>query len=316
VAEGTPERRIWIDGRLVPWADAQVHLLSHSLQRGSLIFDYLSIHATDRGPALFRMPEHVERFLRSAELVGLPIRADADTLQAALVETVRANPGATAAKLCAYLPSIEVDVVPQDDRVAVAVAAYDPIRDVIAHKPGTPPFRPTLRLWIEKRRRNRREDILAPQAKAAAQYLSPMAAKWEARRAGYDEVVLLDDEGLVAECPTSNVFLVDAAGTLRTPPEAKVLLGITRRSVLEVAKHDGMPVQESPVRPEELTGAAEAFITGTTAGVWPAESVDGQAMKAGAPGPVTARLRDRFQQVVSGADPDFEAWLHFVDEGA
>lgn len=309
-----PDRQIWVDGELVPWGNATVHVLSHSLQRGSLIFDYLSVHETDRGPAIFRLGEHVERLLRSAEIVGLPLEFDRSAIARAIVETVRANPGATAVKASAYLASVEVDVVPMDTHVSLAIAAYEPGRDIIQRNPGTFHHRPELRIWIEKDRRNRRKDIVPPQAKVAGNYVSPMTAKWAARRAGYDEILLVDDLGFLAEGPTTNLFLVDGDGTLRTPPEERVLLGVTRRSILEIAKHDGIPWAESPLRPEAFETAAEAFLTGTTAGVWPIASVDDRSIGDGKPGPVTRRLRDRFAQVVSGRDPDFDHWLTRVDE--
>lgn len=313
-ASDEPDRQIWVNGRFVPWGNATVHVLSHSLQRGSLIFDYLSVHATDRGPAIFRLGEHVDRFLRSAEIVGLPLAFDHAAIARAIVETVRANPGATAVKASAYLASVEVDVVPMDTHVSLAIAAYDPARDVIQRNPGTFHHRPELRLWIEKDRRNRRKDIVPPQAKVAGNYVSPMTAKWAARRAGYDEILLVDDEGFLAEGPTTNLFLVDAEGTLRTPPEEQILLGVTRRSILEIAKHDGIPAAESRLRPEAFETAAEVFLTGTTAGVWPVVSVDDRTIGAGKPGPMTKKLRDRFTQVVSGRDPDFDHWLTRVDE--
>ena len=309
-----PDRRIWVDGQLVPWESATVHVLSHSLQRGSLIFDYMSLHETPRGPAVFRLREHVERLLRSAELTGLPLERGAGEIQAAVLETVRANPGARSVKVSAYLPSLEVDVVPMDDRVSLAIAAYDPFADVIARNPGTYPLRATLRLWIEKERRNRRKDILPPQAKVAANYASPMAAKWAARRAGYDEVLLVDEEGFVAEGPTTNVFWVDAEGALRTPPEENVLLGVTRGSILEIAKHDGLDAAETRVRPAELVEASEVFLTGTTAGVWPVESIDGRPIGDGQPGPVSLRLKEHFHRVTDGGDADFDHWLSYVEE--
>jgi branched-chain amino acid aminotransferase len=308
-------RKIWIDGELLPWDQATVHVLSHSHQRGSLIFDYMSVHETRRGPAVFRMREHVERLLRSAELVGLPLTWGAEAIGEGIVASVRANPGARAVKVSAYMPSIEVDVVPMDDRVALAIAAYDPIADVIRRNPGRYRHPETLSIWIEKQRRNRREDIVPAQAKVAANYVSPMIAKWAARRAGYDEILLVDEDGYVAEGPTTNVFWVDAQGTLRTPPEDKVLLGVTRRSILEIAKHDGLAVAESRVRPQELVRAAEVFLTGTSAGVWAVSAIDGHPIGEGAPGPVSRRLRERFDQVVSGGDPAFEHWLTYTAEG-
>jgi branched-chain amino acid aminotransferase len=148
----------------------------------------------------------------------------------------------------------------------------------------------------------------------AANYASPMTAKWAARRAGYDEIVLVDEEGFVAEAPTANLFWVDDEGALHTPPERRVLLGVTRRSILEIARHDGIAVNESRVRPEELMRAAEVFLTGTTAGVWPVASIDEQPIGGGAPGPVSSRLRQRFDEITSGRAPDFQHWLTFVDE--
>ena len=198
---GGVDRRIWMDGELVPWAEASVHVLSHSLQRGSLIFDYMSVHATPRGPAVFRMREHLERLLRSAELVGLPLGRSVDELGAAILETVRANPGATAVKVSAYLPSIEVDVVPhRSRRLSVAIAAYDPWEDVIVpHIRASGPLqRPSVKhLGGEGDRRNRRRrHSCTPQAKVAANYTSPMLAKWRARRRGYDEILLVDEDGM------------------------------------------------------------------------------------------------------------------------
>jgi branched-chain amino acid aminotransferase len=217
-------------------------------------------------------------------------------------------------KISAYLPSVEVDVVPQDGRVSVAIAAYDPIHDVIARK-GLPfAWRPELRVWVEKERRNRRRDIVEPQAKVAANYVSPMLAKARARANGYDEVLLLDAEGNVAEGPTTNVFLVDGDGQLVTPPEENVLLGVTRRSVLEIAKHDGRPARVETVTPAALFDAPEVFLTGTTANVLPVVSLDGRPVGDGRPGPITRALKARFEEIVAGRDPAFAHWLSFVDE--
>jgi branched-chain amino acid aminotransferase len=309
-------RQIWIDGSFVPWEQATVHVLSHSHQRGSLVFDYLSVHDTARGPAVFRLDDHLERFRASTDLVGLPVGPGPAELRPAVLETVRRNPGCHSVKISAYLPSIEVDVVPQDPRVAIAIAAYEVGADVIAKNPGKFHFAPELKLWIEKERRNRRADILPPQAKVAANYTSPMVAKWRARKAGYDEIVLVDEEGHLAEAPTSNVFLVDGEGTLRTPLERNVLLGITRRSVIELARHDGRAVVETSIPPDALFDAAEVFLTATTAGVWPVVSVDGKPVGAGKPGPVTLALRERLQRVERGEDPEFHHWLAWASEGA
>jgi branched-chain amino acid aminotransferase len=268
----------------------------------------MSIYETPRGPAVFRLDDHVRRMLASVEMVGLPLRYDAAAIRAAILETVRANPGAKAVKASAYLASVEVDIVPVDDHVTLAIAAYDPMADVLRPKGVTERSFAPLRVWIEKERKNRRPDILPPQAKVAANYASPMAAKWNAKRRGYDEILLIDDQGYVAEGPTSNVFLVDRDGTVRTPPEETVLLGVTRRSILEIAAADGFKVVETKFRPEAFFEAAEAFITGTTAGVWPIASVDDHPLPA-APGPVADQLGKHFRRIVKGEDPAFVRWL-------
>jgi len=308
----TEERRIWVDGEFVAWADATVHLLSHSLQRGSLVFDYLSVHETPRGPACFRLPEHLQRFRDSCELVGLPQTRSATEITAAVLETVRRNPEAKAVKVCAYLASLELDVVPADDHVTVAVAAYDPLADTVQPVGGRVK-RPTVRIWLEKQARQRRPDIVSPHAKVAANYVSPMTAKWRARRNGYDEILLIDAKGMVAEGPTTNVFCVDAEGVLWTPPDEGVLLGVTRRSILEIAKHAGHTVREASVTPEFLLDASEVFLTGTSAGVWPVESIDDRLIGDGQPGPVSQDLGARFRRIVRGEDPAFEHWLTVVE---
>jgi branched-chain amino acid aminotransferase len=315
-APGTPpDRQIWLDGELVPWDRATVHILSHSLQRGSLIFDYLSVHESPRGPAIFRLQEHVERLLRSAELVGLPLRMGVKEICEAIVLTVRANPGATAVKASAFIGSIEIDVVPADDHVSLAVAAYDPAADIAAHKPGgQQPASAALRLWIEKQRRNRRSDIIAPQAKVAANYVSPMAAKWEARRQGYDDVLLVDEDGYIAEGPTTNVFFFDANDTLRTPPGRNVLLGVTRSTAIEIAKQEGTDVCEDAVTREELLQAREVFVSGTATGICPVVEIDRTTIGDGAAGPKTLALRERFETIICGGDAAFDHWLTYVED--
>jgi len=311
----TPNRVLWIDGELVPWDEARVHILSHSMARGSLVFDYMSVHETPKGPAIFRLQDHVARFLISAQLVGLPLAQGAAELEEACRAAARANEGAKVVKLNAFLPSIEVDVVPVDDHVCVAAAAYDPWRDV-AERKDHPPQRPqpSVRVWLEKRLHQRRPDIMHPHAKVAANYASPMVAKWAARRRGYDEVLLVDERGFLAEGPTTNFFLVDAQGTLQTPPEHSVLLGVTRRSIIAIAEAEGRKVVEQPLRPEALAQASEAFLTGTSAGVWPIASVDDEPIGEICPGPVSRALQQRFRTITRGEDPAFAAWLTPVSD--
>lgn len=306
------ERTIWHDGHFVAWRDATVHVLAQSLQRGSLAFDYLSVYETARGPAAFRLRDHVERLATTCRIVGLPLSYPVDTLVEAAAETVRRNGGAKSVKISALIPSVEVELVPQDERVSVFIAAYDSGPDIIARNPGDYRRRDVLSLKIEREKSARREDILPPHAKVAGNYTAAMTAKWRARREGFDDVVLLDEDGFVTEGPTANLFLVDADGRLATPPANKVLLGITRDSIIELARKGDIHCTERDIIPDELSVAAEVFLTGTSVGVWPVLSVDGAAVADGSVGPVTARLRDRYRAVVRGEDPDFEHWLHYV----
>ena len=309
MASGSPDRTIWIDGEWVAWDAAQVHILSHSHQRGSLVFDYMSVQETAAGTAIFRLQDHVQRFLDSCRLIGLPQGFDAATIRRAVCDTVVANPGAKAVKVFAYLPAVEVDVVPLDTHVALAISAYDPIRDVIGGKPNSPRTGPELSIRVESVIRNRRADLIPAQAKVAANYVAPMMAKWRAQREGFDEVVLLDESGHLAEGPTTNFFLVDPDGVVCTPSLDHVLPGITRASVIELAKHDGFPVREGTLLPEDLDAAAEVFLTGTSAGVWPVVCVDGGNVGDGTVGPITLALKNHFRQVVRGEDPAFSHWL-------
>ncbi len=299
----------------MPFDALRVHLLSHSLARGALVFDYMSVsHVRARGPAIFRLADHVERFVNSCALVGLPLEQGAAALEHACCEAVRANPDASVVKLNAYLPSLEVEVVPADGRVSVAALAYHPERDILAHKNPPPAPQPaTAKLSVEQAHRQRRPDIMHPHAKVSANYAGAVRAKWNARQSGFDDILLLDEAGRLSESPTANLFLVDEQGALATPPVDAVLPGVTRRSILALAEAEGLRVREGELYPEQLFAASEAFLTGTGAGVWPIAEVDRRPIGTACPGPVTQRLRRRFIDAKAGKDPAFLHWLHFVD---
>lgn len=300
----------------MPWRDATVHVMSHSLQRGSLVFDFMSIKQTPRGGAVFRLDRHLKRLERSCSLMGLPMDYSEDVLSEAILETIRANPGARNVKISAFIPSIEVDVVPADPRVSVAIAAYDPALDIQSRLPGGGKRGPVsaLRLSLERDTRQRREDIISPEAKVSANYVSSMVAKARALKEGFHEILLLDEDGFVAEGPTSNVFVVNEEGTLRTPPERRVLRGVTRASVIELAEIMEIQVREEPIAPEELWLSKEVFMTGTSASIVPVESIDGRPLGEVCPGPLTQRLRATLLEIETGQDPSFDHWLTYVEE--
>lgn len=302
---------VWHDGELVPWDAARASVLSHAMQRGSLVFDVGPLReGVDGRPRLFRPREHVERLLRSAALVGLEVRFSAEELLAATIATARRS-GALSGlvRWSAFIPTLEPDVVPRRAPARVTIAVITP-EDAAGDGPSSP--RPeALRVCIPTDVRKAGPEVFPPHAKVAASYLGPSLAKRAAIARGFDEVVLLDGRGDVAEAPTANVFAV-RDGALWTPPLERVLPGITRDAVLRVAEALGLPAREAPMRPEDLRTADEAFLTASSYPVMPIASVDGAALGTSAPGPITAKVRAAIQACERGADPRF-AWT--VDVG-
>ena len=234
------QRKIWINGNYINWEDAQVHILSHSHQRGSLIFGFIPIFDNEGVVSIFRLNDHIDRLFTSCISAGIPLDYSFEEIYFAIKDTVRKNPGSKFVKISVYISSIEVDVVPQDPFSTVAIAAYDPQEDIISK--NTQPFHSSkeLSVWLEKEKHQRRSDIIPPQIKIAGNYTSSMMAKWQARKNGYDEIILTDENGFITEAPTSNVFLVNNDGDLLTAPEKDVLYGITRKSILDIADDEGI----------------------------------------------------------------------------
>jgi branched-chain amino acid aminotransferase len=306
-------RSVWWDGALVPAKEASASVLSHSMQRASLVFDVGAMRElAGGGVALFRPREHIDRFLRSAALVGLEVAWGAQALLDATLETARSR-GVTSAlvRWSAFLASPEADVVPRAGaRASVVIAVLAP-EDAV--RPGdTPTPKPaTVRVAISRDLRKAGPEVLPPQAKVAAAYLGPMLAKRRALAEGHDEVVLLDREGLVAEAPTANVFAV-RRGQLVTPSTERVLAGITRASLLDLARVEGIPAQEGSLLPDDLADADEAFLAGTSLPVQAIAAIDGRRLRDGAPGPLTSRLKARLVACERGEDPRFAHWLERV----
>jgi branched-chain amino acid aminotransferase len=302
--------RVWLDGSLVAWDDASTSVLAHGIQRGALVFDVGALRETSRGgAALFRPREHVERFLRSAGLVGLQVAWDAEALVRAAVETARASGERNAlVRWSAWVASVESDVVPRAGAgTSVAVAVITPADS--ANAAGLATRKPeTVRVSIPKDARKAGPEVFPPQAKVAASYLGPMIAKRGALAGGFDEVVLLDREGRVAEAPTANVFAV-REGAIITPPIERVLAGITRDSILAIARAEGIEAREAHLSADDLAGADEAFLAATSLPVQAIASVDGRAMRSGAPGPVTARVKALLVACERGDDARFRDWI-------
>jgi len=306
------QRKIWINGNYINWEDAQVHILSHSHQRGSLIFGFIPIFDNEGVVSIFRLNDHIDRLFTSCISAGIPLDYSFEEIYFAIKDTVRKNPGSKFVKISVYISSIEVDVVPQDPFSTVAIAAYDPQEDIISK--NTQPFHSSkeLSVWLEKEKHQRRSDIIPPQIKIAGNYTSSMMAKWQARKNGYDEIILTDENGFITEAPTSNVFLVNNDGDLLTAPEKDVLYGITRKSILDIAKNEGIKIKVERIPLLELENAKEVFITSSSHLVCPVIKIDNKFVGNGVIGDLTARLKKRFLDITQSKDEIFNYWLEKI----
>lgn len=291
--------RMWLDGAMVASIDATLSLMGHAAQRGSLAFDVGSFHPTADGAALFRAREHVSRFLQSARTVGLDLPYTQDALLAASLDVV-VDSGATQGLIrwSAFFAAEQPDLLPRScvGRVAIAVQL-----------PQDPPSSRPLRVAVFADARKASPDVLDPTVKAAGAYLGPMLARRRAVAAGMDDVVLLDRDGNLAEAPIANVFAV-FGDVLSTPPLGCVLPGITRDSVLAIARDEGLAVREAPITPASFAAADEAFLTGTSMPLSPIGHINEVALKV-APGRITERLLRRLVSIQGGRDGTFAGWL-------
>jgi branched-chain amino acid aminotransferase len=304
----TAERTIWRNGKLLPWGDVTVHVLSQSLQRGTLVFDVMPVYWLARGPAILGLDEHLERFGQSAELSGMALLTSLADLRAGVAETVRANPGAEVVKVSAYYPGASLDVLPVDPHPEVSIAAFA-VADL--SKSGRASAAGPARLQVAESRKMP-ASVLSPQIKIAAAYTHAAIAKARAKAAGFHDVLFLDELDRLTESSTQSFFLV-IDGALRCAPLDATLAGVTRRLAVALAQDENIEVEEEPMPRSILASAQEAFLTGTTSNVWPVARIDGLELPAPVPGPITARLVARFQKLVADQDPVFSPrWLQAV----
>lgn len=293
---------IWMDGELVEWDKATVHVLTHALHYGSGVFEGIRCYATADGPAIFRLRDHMERLERSARMIMMDLGMSVDELCEAVKETVRAN------KLpeCYIRPIafrgygvMGLDPIPAP--VQIAIAAW-PWETYMGEEALTRGVDVGISSW-----RQRGINSLPPAIKATGNYLNSSLARIEANRHGYNEAILLNEEGKVCEGTGENVFIV-RDGVISTPPVSDgVLEGITRDSIMIIADELGYPVIEESLVRTDLYTADEVFMTGTAAEVVPVRSVDGRLI--GDAGPVTLELQKTFFRVVHGEEPAYEEWL-------
>lgn len=298
---------IWFDGKLIPWDEAQVPLLTHTLHYGLGVFEGIrAYHCVDGRTAIFRLPEHIRRLFDSAHVMQIDIPFPRAAIEAACGEILRANGQKEAyIRPLVFIGDGVMGLNPQDNPIRVAIISW-----LWGAYLGEEGLRRGIRAKTSSFIRHH-VNIMMTMTKTVGNYVNSILAKREAIQAGYDEAIMLDTEGYVAEASGENIFLV-RDGKLKTPPLTSVLPGITRDSIITLAGDLGIPVQERRFSRDELYLADEAFFTGTAAEVTPIREVDGRVIGPGQPGPVTLKLQAAFFDVVKGKDPRYQQWLSYV----
>jgi len=298
--------KIWLDGKLVPWGEANVHVLTHTLHYGVGVFEGIRAYkCADGRSEVFRLAEHVDRLFDSAKILHMAIPYTREEIVAAIVETLQANRMAEGyIRPIAFIGDGMMGVHPSSNPIRVAIATW-PWGAYLGAEALEKGIRATTSSYIRHH-----VNIMMTKAKASGNYLNSVLAKMEAKANGYDEAILLDPDGYVAEGSGENIFLV-RSGILKTPPLTSILEGITRSSVMTLARDMGMPVVEERFTRDYLYVADEAFFTGTAAEITPIREADRRVIGQGKAGPVAKRLQTEFFKVVKGENKKYDSWLHY-----
>ncbi len=301
-----PTKKIWFDGQFVPWDEANVHVLTHALHYGYSIFEGIRCNSTPKGPAIFRLREHIKRLMSGAKSYRMQMPYTEDQLVQGSLNLVKEN----GLKDCYIRPIVfssygEMGVNPMKNKIVGAIAAWE-WGSYLGDEGLEKGIRCTVSSWsrIDPR-------TLPPHAKCSANYANSILAKMEALSAGFDEAILLTTSGLVGEGTGENIFRVKD-GILTTPTRsAGVLEGITRDSVIQLAKDNGIPFKEEDFLREDLFTADELFFCGTAANVTPIREVDGRMIGAGK-FPVTKNIQQAYLDAIHGKTAKYEHWLSYA----
>jgi branched-chain amino acid aminotransferase len=295
---------IWLDGSWVRWDDARVPILTHTLHYGLGVFEGIRCYRADNGrSAVFRLREHVQRLYRSAHIVELDIPFAPDEIERAILDTLRNNRLAEGyIRPLVFLGDGAMGLLPADNPVRVAIAVW-PWGAYL----GDEGLERGIRAKVSSFTRHH-PNVMMSKSKTCGNYVNSILAKREVVRQGYDEAILLDPSGLVAEASGENIFIA-RDGTLKTPPLGSILEGITRDSVIAIARDKGIGVVEQSFARDELYVADEAFLTGTAAEVTPVREIDDRRIGAGSRGPLTRTIQSTFFDAVRGRDSKYESWL-------
>ncbi|TLD86984.1 branched-chain amino acid transaminase [Helicobacter sp. MIT 05-5294] len=300
-------KSIWMDGKLVAWKEANVHILTHTLHYGNGVFEGTRAYKTDKGMAIFRLKEHTKRLLNSAKIVAINVPYTQEELEQAQIELLKDNqfPSNAYIRPLIYLGYGVMGVYHKKAPVRVAIAAWE-----WGAYLGDEGLEKGIRVKTASVVRNSAKSLFG-KAKACGNYLNSQMAKFEAIECGYEEALLLDDSGMIAE-GSGECFFIVRNGTLITPPSDSALESITQDSVIQIAKTLGIPVERRNITRDEVYIADEAFFTGTAAEVTPICELDARVIGNGKRGEVTHKLQNAFFDVVYGRNERFAHWLTYI----
>ncbi len=300
-------KKIWMDARIVAWKDANVHILTHALHYATAMFEGIRCYATKRGPAVFRLTDHLARLYRGAKVYQFQIPYKLEQLRAATFKIIKANKvDHCYIRPLVYLGYKKIGLSMKGAPVQVAIipVSFDHYFDEKKAQRG---LHCAISSWTRLS-----ITALSPHVKASANYLNSVLAKAEAEREGYDEAILLTEEGHVSEASSENIFIV-RKGKLITPPfYDDILGGITRECIIEIARDLGYVVEEKSILRDELYTADEVFLTGTAAEVVHVNKIDGISIGNGKKGPITTSMQTAFYQAARGESSKYEKWLEYV----
>jgi branched-chain amino acid aminotransferase len=296
---------VWKDGELIPWSEATTHVSAHSLHYGSGVFEGIRSYATQNGPAVFRLEEHLDRFFASAEIHGIEIPFSPESLTDAIAQVIQENDfNACYVRPIAYFGSGSLSLHPRNCPVEVVIFAW-PWGDYLGGDGQHNGVSVTESPWRKFESR-----MMPTTAKACGQYVNSVLAIRDAVSRGFAEAILLDAEGNIAEGSGENLFIVRNGELFTNDASDSILLGITRDAVLQIAANLGYVTRVKRLSLDDLRSADEAFFTGTAVEVTPIRDLDGAVIGTSVPGPVTAELQRAFFAATSGSDERYHHWLY------
>lgn len=301
---------IWLDGKLVKWADAKVHVLSHALNYGTGVFEGIRVYDTPKGKGIFRLKDHVKRLMDGCKVMGFDLEIDGkkfgyDEVFEAIKETVRANPNADYVKPCIFLAGEEVGLNPVNVKASLAITTVH--MGAYLGEDAASGATLIISSW------QRPDNLCAPAgAKVNGVYVTSCLAKRDAILSGANEAVMLNSAGYVAECTGENIFIYRHGKILTPKTSNSILEGITRNSIIEVARDMGYDVLETDVSRIELLTADEVWMTGTAAEINPVTKIDNRIIGDGKVGEVASAIHKKFADIVRGKDSEYEGWVDLI----